>query len=166
VAVRKKHHTDYFMVLALFSVYAICALLLAAIGATVYRDTATVMKHNYDERTSILYVAEKVRQNDAEGAVRIERFAQGDALVFIEPVDGQEYETWLYVQNDVLYEAFVASPNEPDPVFGQPIMPMQSMLIDMDGLSERSFAVTFVTVDGRTTSLHLTLDSHKAVDVR
>jgi hypothetical protein len=148
-----------FVVLALFCVFAVCALLLAAIGAGVYRNTAAVMESNYNERTSILYVAEKLRQNDVAGAVRIDSVGASDALVLVEQVSGRNYETWLFVADGTLYEELLAPGGQPEATMGQAIMPMRDLRISANGLGDGCFTVSFTTVDGQVASMDFNLAS-------
>jgi hypothetical protein len=155
----KKHSLDLVVVVALFFVYAACALLLCVIGADVYRGTATTMQHNYDQRTSILYVAEKVRQNDRDGTVRIERVGDVDALVLVEKQSGRDYETWLFVQDQMLYEGLFAPGSTIDAKLCQSVMPMDALTLERVDTDSGLISATFHTVDGQTTSIDLWLRS-------
>jgi hypothetical protein len=123
----KRHQADVFVVLALFCVYATCALLLCAIGAGIYRDASNVMQQNYDQRTSSLYIAEKVRQSDTNGAVEVRQLDGNDALVLIEQESGEFYEIWIYVHEGMLCETFIPAGSEVNYQLGQEIMPVQAM---------------------------------------
>lgn len=68
---QKGHVVDFLFTLALFCVFAASALMVVVIGANVYRQTVRGMDSNYDSRTSLTYLTEKVRQNDAANAVTI-----------------------------------------------------------------------------------------------
>lgn len=66
----RRHVIDLLFTLALFCVFAASALLVVLIGADVYESSARGMDRNFDLQTSLHYVAAKVRQCDAAGAVR------------------------------------------------------------------------------------------------
>jgi hypothetical protein len=151
----KKHSLDLVVVVSLFFVYATCALLLCVIGAEVYRETAATMQRNYDQRTSALYVAEKVRQNDLDGSVRIEQVNEADALVLVERESGRNYETWLFVQDQMLYEGLFAPDAVIDAKLCQPIMPMSALTIVPSETGNGLFSATFYTTDGQTTNVDL-----------
>jgi hypothetical protein len=161
----KRHSLDLVVVVALFCVYATCALFLCVIGAEIYRDTAETMQQDYDQRTSVLYVAEKVRQNDVEGAVRIDSVDGADALVLIEQQSGRGYEAWLFVQDRTLYEGLFAPGDTIDVKLCQPIMPMEQMAIQEAAEKAGMLSVTFSTVDGQTSSIDLWLRSRQAGDL-
>jgi hypothetical protein len=151
----KKHSLDLVVVVALFFVYAACALLLCVIGAEVYRTTAATMQNNYDQRTSVLYVAEKVRQNDLDGTVRVDRVDDTDALVLVEKQSGRDYETWLFVKDEVLYEGLFAPGAAIDVKLCQPIMPMGALTIGQDETDSGLINITFAAPDGQKTSIDL-----------
>jgi hypothetical protein len=157
----KKHSLDLVVVVALFFVYATCALLLCVIGAEVYRETAATMQRNYDQRTSALYVAEKFRQNDRTGAVRVDQVNETDALVLVEKKSGYDYETWLFVQDQVLYEGLFAPGDTIDIKLCQAIMPMDALMIAPSEASPELFDATFYATDGQITSINLCLRSEQ-----
>jgi hypothetical protein len=162
----KKHSLDLVVVVALFFVYAACALLLCVIGAEVYRTTAATMQDNYDQRTSVLYVAEKVRQNDLDGTVRVDRVDDADALVLIEKQSGRDYETWLFVKDQMLYEGLFAPGAAIDVKLCQPIMPMDALTIGQDTAGSGLLNITFDALDGQTTSIDLWQRSERGGDGR
>jgi hypothetical protein len=161
----KRHSLDLVIVVALFCVYATCALFLCVIGAEIYRDTAETMRQDFDQRTSVLYVAEKVRQNDLAGAVRVDSVNGADALVLVEKQSGRDYEAWLFVQDRTLYEGLFAPGDPVDAKLCQPIMPMEEMTIQEFAEKNGMLSVTFSTVDGQTNSIDLWLRSQQAGDV-
>ena len=53
------------------------------------------MDSNYDSRTSLTYLTEKVRQNDAANAVTIRSVGDSPALVLSQQAGERIYETWI-----------------------------------------------------------------------
>ena len=167
----KRYSLDLVVVVTLFCVYAACALMLCVIGAQVYRGTADTMRMNYDSRTSALYVAEKVRHSDLVDSVRVESVGGSDALVLVERRSGRDYETWLFVQDGMLYEGLFAPGSAVDVKLCEPILPLEAMTIGVsDGGPGRwdidpggqLLHVSFTTTDGRTESIELWLRSTRA----
>ena len=150
---------DIVFALALFALYTSVALILVAIGARVYMSTENTMTRNYDERTSVLYVAQRVRQSDSHGQIRVEQLAGSDALVFSETINGRSYETWLFVSEEHLCELLVAADQEPDIAMGQRIMPIQSMTIDSSRQSEGLLTIQFVLGSGQLTEIDVYIKS-------
>jgi hypothetical protein len=155
LSAKRKHHADILLVIALFAVYAICAIMLTALGAGVYRNITAIMIDNYDTRTGILYVAEKVRQYEVSGAVRIDKLDGGDALVLVEPGTGGEYETWIYIANGQLCEQMIAKGEKIDIDSSQVIMPMQAMQLNLS--KARLLTVEMTTISDVSTAISLNL---------
>jgi hypothetical protein len=157
----KRYSLDIVVVLALFCIYATCSLFLCVIGADVYRETADTMQQDYNHRTSALYVAEKVRKNDTSGGVRIDTVNDADALVLIEQQSGVGYETWLFVQDRILYEGAFAPGATPEVALCQQIMPMNSMVIQQSEANGSLINITFFLTDDTTSSIDLWLRSSR-----
>jgi len=155
---------DVVMVVALFSVFAICALLLSLIGAHVYRGTASTMSQNYNSRTSVLYIAEKIRHNDIEGTIRIESLEGNDALVFTEKQSGKDYEIWLFVRDDMLYEGLFAPGAVPDVKLCQKIVPLKSMDASFTGQGKGMLSVSVLTTEDERIDIDLCLRSGREAE--
>jgi hypothetical protein len=153
----KQHNADLVLVVALFFIYAACALLLCALGANTYRQTAATMQTDYNQRTGVLYLAEKTRQNDIGGALRIDNYKGNDALVLTEQESGQGYETWIFVVDGKLYEEFIAPGAEVVMQSAQTIMPMTSMTLVKD--QDNLINITLISSDGVKSGISLALRS-------
>jgi len=150
--VRRRFYDIAFTV-ALFALYTTIALVLVAIGARVYLHASETLTSNYNERTSTLYVAQRIRQNDSYDQIRVDKIVGSDALVFSKVVGERVFETWLYVYEGQLCELTIAAELGVDASYGQAIMPMQSMTIDLLSLEDGLISITFVMDDGQTTSI-------------
>jgi hypothetical protein len=153
MAAPKQHNADLVLVVAVFFVYATCALLLCALGANTYRETAATMQSDYNQRTGVLYIAEKVRQNDIGGSVQVQAFNGSDALVLTEQESGLGYQTWIFVADGKLYEEFIAAGDAIDMQAAQTIMPMQS--ISLTYRDPALLNVELVSSEGVTSSIKL-----------
>lgn len=99
---------DILFVLALFGVFAFCAMALVTVGADVYRHTVEDMSSNYEVRTGISYLTEKIRQNDSsKGGAELTEFYGETALRLTQAIDGETYYTYLYLHEGYLKELFV-----------------------------------------------------------
>lgn len=150
VAKPKGHMVDLLFTLALFCVFAASSLLVVLVGADVYKDTAKGMNENFDVRTSLSYVCEKVRQNDTAGAVRLDSLGSVPALVLTQTYDGAAYETWIYQYNGSLTELFAQKGTEIDPSGGQQIMEIPSFT--MERMNDHLYRFSITDEDGRTVS--------------
>lgn len=123
----QQHVTDIVFVLSLFCVFAVLALFVVVLGANVYRNIAGDMDVNYNMRTSIAYLSEKVRQNDSAGSVEIRDVGGNDALVLTQQAADDSYETWIYAQGKKLREVTVAAGKKITPGDGQEIMDLSRL---------------------------------------
>lgn len=142
----RSHMVDLLFVLALFCVFAASALMAVLIGANVYRNTVRRMDENYTGRTSLAYIATKVRQCDVRDGIHIGAVGNGaSALVLRQEIDGQEFETWIYCYDGALREVLLPADSSPDPESGQAVVEMDSFDVDArDGL----LTVSVKDVDG------------------
>lgn len=148
---KPKHHlVDLLFTLALFCVFAASSLLVVLIGANVYKNTVHGMNQNFNIRTSLSYVCEKVRQNDTADAIRIDSLGNADALVLTQNYNGSVYETWIYQHNGNLMELFTLKGNEIDPSIGNQIMEVPSFTVEKRNDHLYQFSIT--DIDGNTVS--------------
>ena len=109
-------------ILALFGVFMVCALFVVLFGANIYKNTVADMQLNFNKRTAVSYVSEKIRRHDMVGAVSIKDKDGGSELVLKEEVDGDVYLTHLYAFDGSLKEITVKEGTDFDPGSGQDIL--------------------------------------------
>jgi uncharacterized protein YpmB len=130
---KRKHVINVMFTLLLLGVFALSALFVAVLGAQVYQSSAEKMQANFDTRTSLVYIAEKVRQSTGTG-FDVRETGGASAFVITEKYDdGKTYETWIYVSDGKLMEATVEAGGEVAPGNGQAIMDMKAMDFELDG---------------------------------
>lgn len=129
---------EILFVIALFFLYTICAMLLSVMVANTYREGAERSEHNYNMRTSVLYMTEKIRQTNATEGISIRQAGEGDALVLEMSAEGEQYETWIYVEDGYLREVLLLKGVDIAPGIGQKIMPLSSLDLELgqEGLLE------------------------------
>lgn len=155
MAHRKQHSSDLFIVLILFFVYAGSALMLGVLGVTSYSRTVDVLQEGSDERSGILYLAQKVQQNDIGGGVRLDQYQGNDALVLIEQETGEGFETWIFIQDGYLCEQLIAADSEIIPDQAQRIMPIKALSLTLEAHNLLSMSVTSTSDTVDTLSLAL-----------
>ena len=105
---QEKHFiVDILFVLALFGVFAVSALALVTIGADVYQHTVEDMSVNYDSRTAVSYITEKVRQSDTSDSISLTTLEDVPALCMLSRIDDEAYCTYLYLYDGHLKELFM-----------------------------------------------------------
>ena len=105
---QEKHFiVDILFVLALFGVFAVSALALVTIGADVYQHTVEDMSVNYESRTAVSYLMEKVRQNDTADSISLTTLEDVPALCMLSQIEDETYCTYLYLYDGHLKELFM-----------------------------------------------------------
>ena len=147
-----QHHMDGLLLLLLFGVFSVCILAVLLTGADAYRRLTGRDQAAFDRRTTLQYIATRVRQGDMEGAVTVEPFGEGDALVMAK--DG--YVTRVYWHDGWLMEMYAGEDVQLAPEDGEKIMELDGLAMSMDG------GLLTVEVDGGdagTDTLRLSLRS-------
>ena len=137
----KKHgyHLEGLMALLLFGVFAVCLLMVLFTGADSYQGLTRRDRISDNRRVCAQYLATRVRQADADGAVAAGEFGGGDALLLTQDIDGMEYVTRIYVSGGYLMELFSAADSELAPEDGEKLMAARALSASLsDGLLELS----------------------------
>ncbi|MCI8466164.1 MAG: DUF4860 domain-containing protein [Lachnospiraceae bacterium] len=131
-----KLKTDFLFTLLLFCVFAISAFSLVVIGAGVYETSVSSMEQNFEGRTALAYVAEKVRQNDNGASILAE---ENVLRITTEDVDGS-YTLYIYEHEGFLTELFTRTELPFDMEAGRQLLKVQSFSVSEreEGLLEIS----------------------------
>ena len=135
-----KAKTDFLFTLLLFLLFAVSALGLILTGAGVYERTVNSMEDNFDERTALSYVAEKLRQNDGAGTV----FAEDDMLRICTKDQDGSYTLYIYEYEGYLTELFARDSLLFDPAAGQKLLKIQGFSV-----TEQENGLLSICVSGR-----------------
>lgn len=150
---QNSHMIDIIFSLALFCVFTASALLVVLIGAKVYKSASAAMNENFDTRTSLTYIATKIRQNDAAEAVFLTELDGAPALAIEQEIDGDRYRTYIYHFDGELREIFAASESDVHAFDGQAIMDLAGLKMEDRGGNLLRF--TSVDGNGREISLNI-----------
>ncbi len=127
----KKDTLSVIFVVSLFLMYTASSLILAIIGTQVYSDSADVSEQNYNARTSLFYITEKVRQSEGAAQIRIESVFGGDALVFREEIGDYTFDTYIYIEDGYLCELSTLSDTAVSADIGQRIMELSAISLSL-----------------------------------
>ena len=128
-----KRHMDGLLMLLLFGVFAVCVLIVLLTGARAYRGLTDRDRAAFDRRTCAQYIATKVRQGDAAGAVSVEPFGEATALRLADSEAG--CVTRLYCHDGWLMELYTLEDSGLSPEDGARIMPLAGLSLSLkDGL--------------------------------
>ena len=106
--IRRRHVIDLLFPIALFLVLAASSLFLVILAANVYQKSVAWEESNYESRTCLSYVTEKIRQNDEKGGITAGTFDGVPCLMLHQTSGEQSYVTYLYSYEGQLRELFVA----------------------------------------------------------
>lgn len=153
---QKNYIIDFIFTLSLFGVFAACALLVVVIGANVYRSIVNTQEANAVKRTSLAYVAEKIRQNDEAGSVYIGDVEGAPALVLTGIYGEESYSTYIYKDGDMLKELFIKASVEPTRIAGQMITEVTDFSVEQ--AAGQLYSISVAGADGD--SLQMYINTH------
>lgn len=146
----KKHAIDLLFPIALFFVLAASSLIVVLFASGIYRKNMEASASGYESRTSLSYVAEKIRQNDERGGVSLGSFDGQEALVLSQNYDGKSYLTYIYEYDGYLRELFILADVPAKAADGQPILAVQDFQIRE--IEPSIFALSYTGKDGEKVS--------------
>lgn len=160
---KKTFVVDTLFILSLFILFTISALMLVSVGVEVYKQTAEKMNDNSDIRTSVSYITEKIRQSDtlltsedlsSSSAVSISHLSTQTALKLTQEIDGQYYDTYLYLYDGFLKELLIKDGTdlgEQVLMAGRDILKLKAFEIEQ--VSPNLFSIELTTTDNQTQTL-------------
>lgn len=86
--------------------FAVCCLLLANLGVNAYKNVVLTNDANFELRTSLSYVATKIRQCDLIDYPKVIQVDGIDCLVLGEEINQNRFETILFYKDGYLNEIF------------------------------------------------------------
>lgn len=117
------------LALVVFTVFAVCVLLVLLTGAKVYRRLVYSGSESYEARTAVQYVATRVRQAET---VTVEDFGGYAALVTSEEIGGETYLTRVYCHDGYIRELFCAENAALSPEDGEKIMEAENLSFSLE----------------------------------
>lgn len=142
----RKHTIDILFPWALFGLLAICGLLVLILAADIYQDMTTMADENYESRTVLSYLTEKIHQND-NGTVTIGSVDGTDSLIIWQDYDGEEYCTYIFEEEGMLKELFVRSETAVSTADGKAVIPVEDF--KMEALENGLLHFSCTSEDGR-----------------
>lgn len=154
---QQKHIIDLLFVIALFCLFALSAIFLISIGADIYGKTMTNMEHNFDARTSLAYVTEKIRQSDQMDQIAIGNLDDCPALVITYHTSDSTYITYIYEFNGYLKELMIKDAISLGPEAGQNILEIKDFQVRQ--INDQLISCIIETTDEQTYDLLISLHS-------
>lgn len=117
------------LALTVFSIFALCILLVLLTGATVYRDLTERSGESHNRRTTVNYLTTRVHQAETVTV------SGSEILLLEETVAGKTYLTQIYCQDGWLRELYTAAGVNLPLEDGEPILECDSFTCTLkDGL--------------------------------
>ena len=113
----------------LLGIFAVASLFLINIGVQVYKNVVIANNDNFELRTSLSYLATRVRQADQTGMVEIREEDGLKILVLGEENEDGEFETCLYFWDGFLYEHFMEKGGYFEPGYGMETFEVESLIM-------------------------------------
>ena len=123
----KKHIVDALFVFALLGLFAVLAVTVVLFGANAYAGNAESYEANYNNRTSLVYIMQKLHSNAEGGNVSIGRIGESDALIITSKEGETVYSTVIYVYENKLKEVVALGGTDVLPTDGQDIMELSEI---------------------------------------
>ena len=155
-----KHSISALFIFMLIGVYAVFSLLLVLIGVGAYQGVVEDGQGNAQVRTTLSYIANKVRAADAEGMVTVDEWHGMPSLLLRERSDGAIYETRIYFLPDehgpggAVCEHFAYEGDDWGPDSGDRIVTVSGLDISQE---DNLIVLNLSTADGQSLALRLRL---------
>ena len=124
-----RHQIDGLIALLLFGVFSVCILAVLLTGADAYRRLTDREQAAFDRRTTLQYIATRVRQADRADGVRVDDFNGVSALVFD---DRDGYVTRVYCWNGSIMELYAEEALDLTLEAGEPVMEAEAVEFSME----------------------------------
>lgn len=103
----KQFSFQFIFIMLLYLFIVVLSVMIISLGKNIYDKINQDRNTNYELRVSLSYIANKIRQSDKNGALKIKELHGVNALVINEVYDEENYQTWIYFYHGAIYEMFV-----------------------------------------------------------
>lgn len=124
---RSKHIIDLIFPIALLFVFATSSLVVLILAANIYASTTNQIQANDQNRTSLSYISQKMRQSDQNGGISVEDFEGVSCLTIRSTLDDKVYITYIYEYDGKLKELFINDGAKVSLDSGKDIMDIDSL---------------------------------------
>lgn len=136
----------------LFLVFIMCALFTVLAGSQVYENISSRMDQTYTGSVALQYVANKVRQGDTDGTVKVKLIEDHPVLEIRQTIEGGDYVTWIYYYNGSIRELFTSEDSGLELADGLEILECDGMELEQNG---QQIQVTTLGTGGGSLTLSL-----------
>ncbi len=133
----------------LFGVFCVTAVIVITFGARIFASAGNDIENHFTGPTSLYYINEKIRQNDAGDSIYIKEVEDNVAL-FIPSADDEGYEYCIYYSDGFLREIYLAEGADIVVGSGQQLVEVQGLTFYEEN---EMFKATVVTADSSQYSM-------------
>lgn len=155
---RQKSIVDVIFMITVFGVFMLSALFVVLFGAKIYKRTAHDMSVNFNSRTALAYVTEKVHQHDRRDGVDIRIDDGKPVLKLTQYINSDEYCTYLYEHDGHLKELTAKGDIDLVKSAGKDILKISSFTAQKENDSLYRFNIT--DDEGNETEFYVSLYSY------
>lgn len=154
---KKRHSIDVLFMFVLFVIFAVLSVLIIYIGSGVYDRISENKEINEQVRTTMSYIANKVRETGGKDNVSIKQINGQDVLVLTSESDGFTHDTLVYEYNGKLMEMSVETGYEFDLKFGDELLDTDGVEFSIDE-EQRILNISVADKKGKEKKLELFID--------
>ncbi len=145
---------------ALFGLFVLLSLLIVVIGVDGYRGVVNASDRVGELRTTLGYVAGKLRSDAASDGIRFEEVEGVQAMVLTERYEDRTFDTYIYHMDGALYElSLIAGYADFFPEDGWRLSTVADFSAELEQDNLINLKVT--TADGHTQTMHVAMRAAK-----
>lgn len=150
---RKKGKTsvDILVILAVFCVFTLTALFVVLFGAKVYKTNVDEIDGSFNQRTSYLYIWEKIKNHNDGDSISVTQ--DGDVLILTAKEGDVAYNTYLYAHEGSLCEYTSDAKALFNSNYGDKILDVADFKVSLEGNDLLKF--TIIQADGNTDEFYI-----------
>lgn len=152
---KTQHFTDLLFSILLFCLFTASSALVLLFGSHIYTQISDAGQSNTQTRTTVNYIAEKVRQNDTENSIQVTEVEHLPALKIQHTYNHISYSTYIYAWDGSLREFTQRSQDIPQKEAGQIIAPASSLRIEQ--ISEQLLLCTICDAAGKEDCVYVNI---------
>lgn len=137
---KEKTSVDILVILAVFCVFTLTALFVVLFGAKVYQNNLDDIDGSFNQRTSYLYIREKIKNYNTADAISVSR--DGSILILTKESEGKAYNTYLFASEGNLYEYTTGAAAAFNPNYGDKILEVADFKINIENNRLLKFTIT------------------------
>ena len=117
----------------LFLVFVMCALFTVLAGGKVYENIGSRMADNYTGSVALQYIANKIRQGDQAGMVKVIQVDGTPVLELDQQFDGRRYISWIYYYDGSIRELFTPEDSGLGLEDGLAVLECEGLVFEQEG---------------------------------